>query len=1102
MSFLRLLVAVAVLWSAGTASAQFVAEQVTAGNAATHLFGGSDAAGGIGDWRLSNAVVEAIIDQTGPQPDLVPLVGPLAPPKQNIGGFGGGTLVDLGLVGANNDQLGQIFTVGGISTSNFIVYNSVSGATTVSSATITANGELRGFDTGATPVPPANLPVVTDYTASGTDPFVTVTTTVTNTHATNKAAGLGGFLDVFIWIGKGPLPFTPLPNRGFDHVILDPNNIFAALELPALMAAPANLTPADGVLDPTSGLGTGEVAYGLLGVQVSLDQDGVGGNPAVVTTVNTLFGINNETLSAMGNILVTDPLSGGLEPSGILSYTRRLYAGNRNDVASVANPMITELATRQSFSTGTISGDVDGSDTPNVAASVVVKRNAGPLIPGFGNNAPATHFRTSSSGAFSGIVLPVGTYTLEFTSPERGQVFASLVTVSAATDTVVPVPPMNALGTVQVSVFERASLFAPDVNIPARITFKGIGGGSDPVFKKDMIALAIPAGPGSPSDIGNETFAGGPAIRNHLLLASGTGSIQVRPGRYEITASRGPEYTVVRRRIRVRAGKTTSRKFRLKRVVDSSGYISGDFHIHSARSSDSSAPLRDRVSSFAAEQLEVMVSTDHDQLTDYTSVIAGLSLSNLITSIPGCEISGNLPNPPAFPDSMGHINAWPLPVQPLQQRDGAFDDEFVAPNWIYSRARNAGATVVQYNHLRGGFTGLAIGGWFNAFNYDPDLPLTTPPNDVLLDQDVLGPGISGVMNPDGFRNLDFDVMELFNGTDVSSYLALRRDWFSLLSQTDFATVPFIPGTGVSDSHKLIQSDAGYPRSYVAGQDDPATLNVTAFNNTIKSGNMMVTTAPFISFTVTDSAGMSTAQMGQTLVPPTGNVLLNIRVQATNWIPVEEVRIYANGFLLQSFDATTTPAVTAGPSNPYSQMQSRVTRFQASVPRTVAIDTYFVVEAGAKLSPPPSSPTFVNKIVPGMVPLGFTNPIFVDLGGDGFDPPGLPVMASLSQPQPSTALAAEGTRRPLVARARSLWRALAKSVNLWGTAVATDEVEPLTGKELRAEVLKGRDTPTEHYFPLHRFKIPPQAASDAIEQLPEPDRSRVKEQWDPQSSPTQ
>ena len=65
------------------------AEEVTAANAATRLFGGSDADGGIDDWYLSNGVVQAIIDDVGPQDDLVALLGPAAPPKVSEFAFTG-----------------------------------------------------------------------------------------------------------------------------------------------------------------------------------------------------------------------------------------------------------------------------------------------------------------------------------------------------------------------------------------------------------------------------------------------------------------------------------------------------------------------------------------------------------------------------------------------------------------------------------------------------------------------------------------------------------------------------------------------------------------------------------------------------------------------------------------------------------------------------------------------------------------------------------------------------------------------------------------------------------------------------------------------------
>lgn len=1141
------------------APAAFVAEQVTAANAGLRLFGGTDADGGIGDWYVSNGVVEAIIDEVGPPSDLGALLGAAAPPKQSEAGFTGGTLIDLGLVGMDNDQLGQMFTVGGLSTANFILYDSLAAAVGPDYATITATGRQLGFAPG---VPPSNLPVVTEYTAAGTDPFLTITTTVTNTHPTNTAPAFGGFLDAIIWTQRAIVPFSPLPQRGFRHALLDLANPAIALEFPPFAAGPGSVTPADGVVDPPSGKPCGEVSYGLLGMMVSRDPDGPGGTPPTVVSVDTLFGVSSNLATALGNVPL---LPGGLPPGGVLTYTRRLHVGGRDDVASVANDMIGTLGARLGFDTGTITGDVDAADTPQVAASVVVTKTseictqgtvgaacaadaacdtapgsgdgACSAAPGFGANVPVTHFRTDAAGAFGGITLPVGIYDLEVRAAERDPVVAAGIAVLPGADTAVSVPPLTGLGAVQLAVRERIG--GRNRPIPAKVTFIGIDGTPNPAFRKDLVATTFTAS-GPDTDIAAETFAGGPAQRNFVYVAGASETVRLRPGRYRLLASRGPEYTLRRREVTVRAGRTRTRRFGLRRVVDTLGFLCADFHIHSARSFDASAPLRDRVASYAGEGVEVMVSTDHDYHVDYGPIIAGLGLAARITSIVGNEVTTSVPNPPAFPSAIGHINAWPLSVDPEARRDGSIEDEYVAPNFIFTRLRGQGAEVVQYNHPRAGLAGLTSIGFFNnigcnrcanaidtlctvdadcpaspaprdctCVGYQPDRSITDAPNDVLLDTDVTGPGTSGVPNPDGSRNIDFDAMEIGNGLDLPAYLQVRRDWLSLLNQTDFATVPFIAGTAVSDSHRLVLEEAGYFRTYVGGAgDDPAGVDVSAMNANVRAGNMVGTTGPFVEFAVEDSTGQR-AGLGGTLVPADSVVTLRIRVQATNWIPVEEVRVIANGFVVPAlvFDETTSPAVRAGPtSRPFSQRKRQVVRFQAAVLVDLAAagDTYFIVEAGARLDPLPSSPDPVAVVVPGMIPVAFTNPIFVDLAGDGFDPPGLPVMAANAE---------AGGALPRFARVR---RADAPAIGGWiarrwdgvrellavSRSAAADEAapapagtagstpEPPGGERREAAPPAER---REGYFPLYEFAIPERAVDEALRELSEPERARILRQ---------
>jgi hypothetical protein len=508
----------------------------------------------------------------------------------------------------------------------------------------------------------------------------------------------------------------------------------------------------------------------------------------------------------------------------------------------------------------------------------------------------------------------------------------------------------------------------------------------------------------------------------------------VRPGTYDVYASRGLEYTVALKRVTVPTGGSVPVRFRLKRAVRTRDAVSADFHVHSGRSLDTAAPLRDRVAAFAGEGVEVMIATDHDKHVDYAPLIADFGIGSRLRSIVGNEVTGSVPNPPSFPSAIGHINAWPLAVTPGAKRDGAVEDEYVAPNWLFERLRAAGAEVIQYNHPRAGVSGLTSIGFVNhigccrcanAFDtpctvdadcpaapaprctcvgYQPDRPLAMPPNDVLLDTGVLGPG--SAPNPDGLDNLDFDVMEVANGakdTDVPALRQVRRDWLSLLNQGVYR-----PGTAVSDSHRITVEHAGWARTFVLGAgDDPAALDVAAFDAQVKAGNMVMSAGPYVEVSARARGG-GQAGLGQLLPAPDGRVRLRIGVRSPAWIPVEEVRVIANGFQVAAFDPTTKPRVRPAPKR--FQRAGGTARFRATVAFDVTQDTYFVVEAGAKLPADPDAlpapPEVMNVVVPGVVPVAITNPIFVDTNGNGvFDPPGLPVMAASGGP----------TERPAFAR---------------------------------------------------------------------------------------
>src|SRR5215468_11286768 len=97
------------------------ARQVTAATAAVDLFGGPEATGGIGDWALTNGVVEAIVDDVGWQADVLAAVGAKLPIK-TLTAPSGGQLVDLGYFDEDDDQLSVLFPIANYDTNEPIVF--------------------------------------------------------------------------------------------------------------------------------------------------------------------------------------------------------------------------------------------------------------------------------------------------------------------------------------------------------------------------------------------------------------------------------------------------------------------------------------------------------------------------------------------------------------------------------------------------------------------------------------------------------------------------------------------------------------------------------------------------------------------------------------------------------------------------------------------------------------------------------------------------------------------------------------------------------------------------------------------------------------------
>ena len=429
--------------------------------------------------------------------------------------------------------------------------------------------------------------------------------------------------------------------------------------------------------------------------------------------------------------------------------------------------------------------------------------------------------------------------------------------------------------------------------VPAKLVVKGLEDTDDP-------------------DWGDDPDAG--AAVNGIYTAEGSGSRLIPPGHYHVYVGRGPEYTQHEEDITVTADKVIDIKAELERVVDTTGWISADLHVHAIPSFDAPVPLVERMRSLAGVGVEVGVATDHNRITDYGPAISDAGLKGKMASVVGDEIT-------SVGTEFGHFNAFPLRtnVEPPATRD-------VAPKDLFAEMRAAGvspgAIVLQVNHPR-----MSDIGYFDLLRLDPT-------------------DVDGSIARSPLIDMDFDALEVFNGdhyADIPRVEKVMIDWYALLRAGHRVTA-----TGNSDSHKVTYQDAGEPRNWVRmPDDDPAHFDERAFVDSIRGGRVIVSNGPFINLKVGDKG------IGDTISG--GDVDVTIEVQAPPWMDVSRVELLNRGHLVRVFE---------GP------FDAEVKRFTKTFSMKVEKGDFLVATVRGEKS-------MKWLLRRGATPFGFTNPIFVD-----------------------------------------------------------------------------------------------------------------------------
>ena len=453
--------------------------------------------------------------------------------------------------------------------------------------------------------------------------------------------------------------------------------------------------------------------------------------------------------------------------------------------------------------------------------------------------------------------------------------------------------------------------------MPGKLSFVGIHGTPLPQFTHRDVGLRI---------------EGGIAAYHRVMSLSGEGRVEVPHGHYQVTVSRGPEWdAVVIPDLHVGAAPVAIQAS-LHHVVDTTGWISADFHVHSAASSDCRVPMEDRIFEFASDGVDMLVSTDHNYIADYAPLIEELGAQDVLASMPGDEITTGL---------WGHFGAMPLAPDAGEAGQGAPQVRHRNIAQIFGGLRKTDpAAFIQVNHPR----------------LDAEIGYF----------DLTGFNAASERAPKRMFSFDFDAIEVLNGYQDADRRSIERnieDWFLLLSHGRRITA-----TGNSDTHHLHYNLGGYPRNYVQVPDgDPRTLKGADVARAVRAGRSFFTTGPFVKVT----AGASgTAGLGDLVPAPGGQAELDIEVQAAPWVEVGSVTLYLNGVETQRF------AVDPG--------DATALRFKKHVSVKLERDTFAVVRVdGNRLM----WPVVGDGAHFGVRALALTNPIYFDTNGNRrFDAP--------------------------------------------------------------------------------------------------------------------
>ena len=513
-------------------------------------------------------------------------------------------------------------------------------------------------------------------------------------------------------------------------------------------------------------------------------------------------------------------------------------------------------------------------------------------------------------------------------------------------------------------------------------------------------------------------------VENLVYSVHGAFHCPLDPGKYEIYFSRGPEYDAVRREIQISKGQIESVSVQLDRVVDTRGWVSTDFHSHSSPSGDNTSDQYGRVENLLCEHIEFAPCTEHNRVSSYSPHLQVMGLNHLMATCTGMELTGS-------PTPVNHQNAFPLHHHPHTQNGGGPRSSYNPALQIERLAMwdQGSEKAVQMNHpnlhqIYGDLDtdGVADEGFRSMLKWTDMVevhPLAVIFRDVVNDpptgrrkritihqwMQLLNQGyqIPGVINTDSHYNHHGSGWRrnwVACSTDDPSQISTEE----MVKQTEAGHIvmsngPFLSvkassitggakskgasteGTGTKgastasgDKARVGNPETGDPTTVTPATKNPATKNPATENPVTENP---VTENPVTENPVTVHSH-SEAIPGDSLLARSGKLNLQIQIQCPNWLEVNRVQVFINGRPEENL------TFTARENQDYFGAADNAIKFEAELPVSLEQDSHIIVAAiGEGLTMEKVMGTRFGKIPPTAV----SNPIYVDVDGDGFQPSG-------------------------------------------------------------------------------------------------------------------